>query len=154
MFAPMYTKKNGKDEFVGMAHFCHNENGEPEMIGFQPSRDIPQRLKECVPILENAMRKYPFLRFKINDDVEAIEVWHKKYPELLYAIGTMMVEDDSNLTILDEKIPKVKGFALQYWDQVDSDRDKILGRMIQPYDAATGAVWEVLAVDFKNADFK
>ena len=154
MFAPMYTKKDGKDVFAGMARFGHNENGEPEMIGFQSSRDIPQRLKKCVPILENAMRKYPFLRFKVNVDVEAIEVWHKSYPEVLYAIGTMMVEDDSNLTILDETIPKVKGFALQYWDQVDSDRDKILGRMTRPYDAATGAVWEVIAVDFQNTDFR
>lgn len=151
MIAPLYTQKHG---FIGMAEFSCNEEGEPEMTGFKPFKDNPKRLNKCIPILEKAKEKYPFLKFKINDDVVAIEVWHQDYPELRFAICTMMVEDNSKADIFDEVIPKVKGFALEFWDETDLDNDKILGRMINPYDAATWAIWEIITVDFENTDFR
>jgi hypothetical protein len=111
-------------------------------------------LNKCFLILANAKREYPFIRYQTDDDLNAIRVWHKDYPEIVYAICWAKIKvEKEQYTILDEHIHEwIDGFKVEYWNAEDSDLDRIISKTKSYYAAATDAILEIILVDFENKD--
>lgn len=98
---PLYTAAQG---YVGMAHMGANEQGEPEMAGFQPTRNLPRNLRLVISRLEDKAPK--FIGFQEDNEFEAIRVFHKNYSDTVLAILYMRNK-----------------YRVEYWDPIDTAND-------------------------------
>jgi hypothetical protein len=146
-----YEKLYAGKKLIGFTIYTTNEDGKPEMTGFIPSK-MPEQLQKAFEHLTKAKEKYPFLEFKEDDEFLAIRIFHKDYPDIIYALFEKLIKKEPE-TILDDDNEKIMGYVVEYWDKQDSNNDKILHKTESLLQAVRSAVLEVVMIDFEMARF-